>query len=193
MNRICIALLLAALPPLACAQGFNYTFLEGGYQWFDFDTPGNVEGDGFVISGSLALTPSFFLLGGYEDGELDDFDVDIDSWRVGLGFHSPISEIIDLVVTGAVLNQEIGFSASGSNDDDAFDIGLGLRANLTDTLELNAGLNYVDYDDAGDDNVVSASLLIDIPDDFVVRLGGSWSDDTERTQYSVSGRLYLGN
>jgi len=191
--KFCSAILLIAFSSLAVAQNFNYSFLEGGYQWFEFDSAGNVEGDGFVVAGSLALSNSFILIGSYEEGELDNFNVDIDSWKVGLGFHSPISSIIDLVVTGSVLNQEVGLSSGGTNDDEAFDIGLGLRANLSDTLELNVGLNYVDYDDAGDDNVVSAGIIIDITDDFAVRLGGSWSDDTERDQYTISGRLYLGN
>jgi hypothetical protein len=57
-------------------------------------------------------------------------------------------------------------------------------------LELDAGIDYVDYGDAGDDTAFGLGGLYSFSDAFALGLGGSWGDDV--STYTVSGRFYFG-
>ncbi|MCI0517108.1 MAG: hypothetical protein L0Y45_04665, partial [Woeseiaceae bacterium] len=103
MKRFVSFLLLMGMSAGAMAQGaanssgLNYTYAEIGYGQVNFDSP-DIDGDGFSIGGSFALTDQFHLFGGYATTDLD-FDVDATNFDLGFGFNTPLADNIDVVAT----------------------------------------------------------------------------------------------
>ena len=52
--------------------------------------------DGFIISGSAEIGETFFVLGSYNDGEIESA-LDLEVLRLGFGLHGSISESLDWV------------------------------------------------------------------------------------------------
>ncbi|MGH8223316.1 MAG: outer membrane beta-barrel protein [Woeseiaceae bacterium] len=184
MLRSILVLLAFAISATAAAEGLNYTYLQASYGQVEFDDF-DVDGDGFGISGSFALTEQFFLFGTYEMADFD-FDVEADTFDLGGGFHAPLADNIDVVATLAYVYTEVS-SGFGSVDDNGYGIGVGLRALVSPKVELNGGVEYVDLSDSGSDTGFGAGFLFHINDMFSVGLSGSWNDDA--SAYSLGGRL----
>ena len=79
---------------------------------------------------------------------------------------------------------------AGSNDETGFGFGVGLRFAAASNVELNAGIDYVDYGSGGDDTALSLGGLYNFTPSFALGLAGSWGDDV--SSYSLSGRFYFG-
>lgn len=160
MNRAAImGSLFAALLPMASFAEMNYSKIEVEYIDVELDSSfGGVDGDGFAVSGAYDMNDQFFLLGEWQDQSFD-FGIDGTQFELGAGMHHALSSNLDFVGTLSYIDSEVevsGFSAS----DDGLGLGAGIRARVGDSLELDAGLKYVDFDDAGSDTGFS--------------LGGRW-------------------
>ncbi|MEQ9562066.1 MAG: hypothetical protein RLN69_06055, partial [Woeseiaceae bacterium] len=70
MHRFVSFLLLISLSCGAYADGLNYTYGEVGYSLVEIDDV-DVDGDGFNIAGSFALSDEFHIFGGYSTASLD--------------------------------------------------------------------------------------------------------------------------
>jgi len=189
MWRSCMITALLSLSLTAAAEGLDYTYVQGSYSQVEFDEI-DVDGDGFGISGSFALTDRFAVFGGYQ---MADFDFDVESDTVELGglFHAPVSDTVDLVTSLSYVSVEFDMPGFGSFDDDGFGLGLGLRTMASPQLELNGGVSYVDLDDSGDDTTFGAGIRYHFTESFSAGLGGSWGDDA--SSYGLSGRMSFGN
>ena len=187
MLRFSLITLLLAFSASASAQGFDYNYLSLGYGNVEFDDVG-VDGDGFGVGGSYAVNESFHLFAGYSSAGLD-FDVDAMNWDAGIGYHTGLTEVMDLVASLSYEYVEFDTPGFGSFDDSGLGLGIGLRFAASDKLELNAGINYVDLSDSGDDTGFEAGGLYSFTDVFSLGLGGSWSDDS--SSYTLSGRFYF--
>lgn len=160
MKRSLLALtLLAALPFAAsAAEGVSYTYVEGGYAATDTDFG---DADGFAINGSAAIAPNFHLFGGYNAQTTDDFNigttrfsgVDVDQWRLGVGYNHEISPSTDLLTRIAYERAEF---PGGSID--GYSVEAGVRAALSPMIE---GYALAGYEDGSD-----------FDGDFYGRLGG---------------------
>ena len=97
MKRSLFALgLLAALPFAAsAADGLSYNYVEAGYVATNLD--GLPDADGFGLRGSVAFHPNFHLFGDYSKQDVDGTSVDVDEWRVGLGYNHSLSPRADLL------------------------------------------------------------------------------------------------
>ncbi|KRG71975.1 outer membrane beta-barrel protein [Pseudoxanthomonas dokdonensis] len=106
------SLLLTAPFAASAAEGISYSYVEGGYQAFDIDEPGDGNGndaDGWALRGSYALTDNLHVFGGYSqmdvdslgDGLLYNTDAQLDGARVGLGVNFELSSRLDMVARGA--------------------------------------------------------------------------------------------
>ncbi|HJW46216.1 MAG TPA: diffusible signal factor-reguated Ax21 family protein [Lysobacter sp.] len=148
MKRSLLALtLLAALPFAAsAAEGLSYTYVEGGYVATDGD---GADADGWGINGSGAIAENFHIFGGYTAQETDDFNVgpfrfdgvDVDQWRIGLGYNHPVASNTDLVARLAYENAEV----DGIDDDlDGYSAEVGVRSALTTNFEGYAAAGYED-------------------------------------------------
>lgn len=178
---------LALLPAFAHADGFDYSYLEAGYVSADFDTAGmSVDGDGFGINGSFAITDTYFLSAGYSSLGFD-FSIDLDQLAVGGGMHIGLSPTIDFVGTLAYLDAEAD-SPVGSVSEDGFGIGVGVRGALNNAFEWEAGVNY---SDVGDSNT---SFGLDgryyFTETFAAGIGVGFDDDV--TAYSIGVRAEFG-
>jgi hypothetical protein len=201
MLRSTLLVILFAFSSLAFADDFKYSSVSVGYSDLEMDSDFGVEkleGDLLGINGSVAIGESFFAFAGYGKGDVDIVDPvfgvvasgDMDQANAGLGFHMPMSESVDFV---ASLSYEyLELSEQGvSIDDNGLGAGIGLRFAATDQIELNGGIDYVDYGDFGDRTSFDAKFLYNFTDSFTVSAGGKWGDDV--TEYTVAGMFYFGN
>ncbi|MDJ0748057.1 MAG: porin [Woeseiaceae bacterium] len=183
-----ILLLVAATPAVA---DISYNYVDLGFQRIELDVPGaDVDGDGFAIGGSFKIAEDWFVQAGYGTADFD-FGIDLDQTALGLGYRSAISPTSDVFATVSYVRAEVSASGFGSADDDGFGISVGVRAMLTDVLELNGSIGYVDFDDGGDGTSFSAGGLYNFTDTFALGLGIGVEEDV--TSYGIFGRIYFGN
>jgi hypothetical protein len=186
MLRSVLFLALFAFSASASAQGFDYNFLSVGYERVDLDAGGvDIDGDGFGVEGSFEISESFFLFGGYTAAELES-TVDVDFLSAGVGWHTPLSEQMDFVAGFSYENVDTDFG-----DEDGYGVNVGLRYQATDAVELNGGINYIDYGNDGDDTAFGLRVLVGVTDNIDVGLSGEWGDDV--SSYGISGRFYFGS
>lgn len=188
MKRSTLGLALLALSATASASDFDYNYVSVGYGNTELDGI-DVDGDGFGITGSIAISDSYHVFAGYETAGLD-FGVDMTAWAAGIGWNFGLSDKVDMVTRLSYRYIELEASGFGSEDDNGLGAGLGLRFAATRQLELDAGIDYVDYGDGGDDTAFGLGGLYSFSDAFALGLGGSWSDNV--STYTVSGRFYFG-
>jgi hypothetical protein len=173
----------------AVAEDLNYNFIQGSYGQIEVDDV-DVDGDGFGIEGSVALTDRFHLFGGYTTADLD-FGIDLNQLEAGIGFNSPISETVDLIASLAYVSAEVEAAGFGSVDDSGYGLGVGLRAMLTPVLEVNGDIQYVDFGDGADDTGFGAGFLYSFTERFAAGLSGDWSDDF--SSYQLNARMLFGD
>ena len=191
MLRSVLFAALIAFSASASAEGFDYNYLSLSYEQIDIDDGTfNADGDGFGISGSFEISDSFFLFAGYSMGELESV-LDVDQLSAGVGWHTPVGDRLDFVAGLSYERIELSASGLGSADEDGYGAEIGLRYQATDAVELNGGINYVDYGNDGDDTGFGVGALIGVTDNIDVGLHGNWADDT--SVYGISGRFYFGN
>ena len=179
---------LFAVSATASAEGFDYNYFSLGYGNVDFDDI-NVDGNGFGLEGSYALADDWHVFAGYSDTSLD-LNIDATSWNAGIGFNTPISDVVDVVARFSYEYVDFDGPGPGSADDNGFGMLIGLRFAATEELELNAGISYVDLSDSGDDTGFGAGALYNFTDRFAAGLSGNWDDDG--SSYTWSARYYFG-
>jgi Outer membrane protein beta-barrel domain len=188
MRRSTLALALLAASAAANAGNFDYNYVSLGYGNTELDDV-DVDGDGFGVTGSFALTDSYHLFAGYETADFD-YGVDASTIALGMGFNSSLSPVVDVVARLSYQYVEVDAPGFGSVDDNGLGIGVGLRFLATPKLELDAGIDYVDLNDSGDDTSFGAGGLYSFTNSFALGLSGNWGDDA--SSYTVSGRFYFG-
>lgn len=152
-RKLLLALpLAAAISSTAMAQpqtsqvrdnNFNWSYAQFGLEFQDMDGFDRTALYGRI---SHALDEHLFLRGGLS---LYDGDADYSGFGLsaGLGFHTPLQQRLDLVLTGDLLHDRYEV---GNNDDTETGARLagGVRHATTDQLELSGGLFMINmYDD----------------------------------------------
>lgn len=188
MRHSIVVFTLMAMSGLAFADGFNYTYLQASFGTVDIDNV-SVDGDGLGLSGSYGITDSLNIVGGYQTADFDSV-ADADEWSIGLGVHTPITEMMDVTAAVSYIDVQLDVLGIPLAEDDGFGLDVGLRANLTSLIEVNAGISYVDLSDSGDDTGFNGGVLFNFTDMFSLGLSGDWDDDV--SVYSLSGRVYFG-
>lgn len=151
MKRSLIALALAAMLPLSAQADdkLSYTYIEGNY----VDVLG--DADGFGVRGSFEFGASnFYGFGSYQNVEIDNTNIDVDFFDVGIGYAHGIS-------TNAALISELAYiqaDAGGGADADGYRVSVGLRGSFNDKLEGLVKANYTDGDDFDGDFSGTAGL-----------------------------------
>ena len=187
MKRSMTLLSLMALPVTVLADGFDYTYVEAGFVNSEIDVgPFDVDGDGFGLSGSFALSDSIHLIGSYSDQDYD-FGVSADTLKLGGGFNTSLNSDLDFVAQLAYYDVEVS-SGFGNADDDGLGVGAGIRARPAPDLELDAGLTYVDLDDS--DTVINLGIRYYFSDTFA--LAGGLVDDDSGLSWSIGVRAEFG-
>lgn len=79
------------------AHGPGYDFVEVGWSWLK----AGHDGDGPAFNASVSVADKVFLFGGATLIDLEHSHGDADSWRLGAGFHTPVSPTWDFMARAA--------------------------------------------------------------------------------------------
>jgi hypothetical protein len=186
MKRTALALLCAALPCAALAEEPRYTYIEGGYQFLDVEDF-DVDGDGWGIGGSAALTDRFHLVASYSSLGLD-LGIDATTLNAGVGVNFPMSSAVHLVAEAGYVRADFE-TPFGDVDDDGYFVSGGIRWMALEQLELAASVDYVDVGDFGDDTGLTVGALYSLTPNLAIGASVDLSDDA--TGYSAGLRYYL--
>ena len=177
MSRSVLLILLLAFSATAGAQGFGYNYLQASYGAVSVDdSVFDVDGNGLGISGSYGFHPDFYIAGEYQTADMD-FGVDLNILELAVGYHTPLSEQLDFTAQLGFVDAELEVPGFGSADDDGFMIGAGLRGALTDTVELNGSIDYIDFDQGGGETRANVGFLFGITETLTVGADASFWDD----------------
>ncbi|MCG8275247.1 Ax21 family protein [Stenotrophomonas sp. NLF4-10] len=175
MKTSLIALgLLAALPFAASAtDGLSYNYVEGGY--VNTDAKGG-DADGWAVKGSVAVHPNFHVFGSYNAQETDFGKVDLDQWRLGVGYNYGIAPNTDLLARVAYqkFDPQYGSTFNGYSTE------VGVRTAFTPMIEGYALAGYEDY---------SKKNGYDPDGEFYGRVGAAAKFNAN---WGVSGEVKLG-
>lgn len=149
-NKIAILLFTAVVAsPAALAESPNFNYVSAGY--LDGDIDGD-DADGWTFDGSTLLGENFFLSGQYQTvGNSDDgVDVDFNWLSAGLGYRTAISASTDFYGLVTYENVEVEASYRGSSisdDENGYGLSVGIRSMVSDNIELDGRLGYIDIAD----------------------------------------------
>lgn len=141
------SLVLAATPLAAMADDMSYSFVDAGYVSTDIDNAPTA--DGFGVRGSAGFGENWFVTANYTGQSVQG--VDLTTYGVGFGGHYGLTEALDLVGSIGYIKAEVDAGGGLNADDDGYSVNLGLRGRVGDAVELEGGVNYVDFSDGGDD------------------------------------------
>jgi len=151
MKRSLIALALVALLPLSAQADdkLSYTYIEGNYVNLDGDA------DGFGVRGSFEFGQSnFYGFGTWQNVEIDNTNIDVDFFDVGIGYAHGISPNAALISELAYIKADAG----GGADADGYRVSVGLRGSFSDKVEGLIKANYTDGSDFDGDFSGTAGL-----------------------------------
>ena len=132
---VVVPALFLALPGMA--ESPSYDFIQASYQSVELDFGGGFseDGDGFSLGGSFEIGEHMFGFASY--GRTDfDFDVEFTQLQAGLGYRVGINDSTDFFATASYLDAEVSAPGFGSADDSGYGLGIGIRSNVTDLVEL---------------------------------------------------------
>ena len=133
------------------------------------------------------------VFAGYSTSELEIFDIDVDydTLDIGLGVNYPISPVVDLVGRISLVEVEAEIDGFGSEDESGYGPSAGVRAMVTEQLELNGFVNYFDLGSDADDTTVEIGTLYNFTEMFAAGLSAEFGGDVRA--FTVGVRLYIDN
>jgi hypothetical protein len=184
MNGVSRALLVVAvwLPVAGFAQEapsqLEYTYVELAYDESDFEVAGggDVDGDGLTLSGSFAITDEWHAFASYGNADLD-FGIDIDTWAIGAGYRYPLRDDTDLYGRVLYISSETDVPGPFDFDDDGLGLQFRIRSLVTDVLELEGGIQYIDVGD--NDTSLQAGARYHFTDALSAGVGLTFAGDTD--------------
>jgi hypothetical protein len=165
----------------------TWNLIEGGYGTADIDDLDELSPNGFVVLGSALVGENVFVQGSYSilSDEFSGVDIDVDQASVGLGYRYGLTETTDAYASVSYEYVELSASGIASEDDNGYGLTVGLRSRITEQLELNGSIGYVDIADESETALgVSAHYYFTQN----VALGVSYSSTADFNVYGVSLR-----
>ncbi len=192
MSRYLAAVIALFLAFPAMAESPSFNFIEAGYQFVDLDLGGgdDVDGDGFAVGGSFEIGDHMFGFVSYADTGFD-FGVDLTQLQAGLGWRTGLTDNTDFFARAAYVDAEISASGFESLSESGYGIGIGVRSNVSDLIELYGEVAYVDLGSGADSTAIGGGIYFNLTDNFALGVGASVDDDV--TSYGASARFYFGN
>ncbi len=148
------SLLVLTISTSTYANNFNYNYVELGYAAVtDFEINGGV-----IVSGSYDIQENINIIGDIfvsTGSDTDNVDVDLDSYRLGVGYHMPISGKTDVLAEVGLFNVSAKANSRGitiNRDDSGYQLSAGVRHKLAEKIELQGRINYRNSDDLSDRN-----------------------------------------
>jgi hypothetical protein len=189
-KSLSIALLLLAGPALAADISYNYGQL--GYQWATLEDvlPGlDVDGDGFGFGGSFEVGDSGFIQAGYQQISFD-YGINFDQISAGIGYHAALSQSTDFFAVLSYVKAEVTVVGAGSASEDGYGATIGVRGMVTEKLELDGTIDYVDLGNGADGTAFGAAAIYNFTDIFSLALDVGLEEDA--VSYGLGVRVYIG-
>lgn len=141
MNKFVIALAVAAALPMGAqaADNISYNYVQADYVSSHNDVPD--DADGWGLKASMAVLPNMHVFGDFNRQTLDDSKLDIDTWRIGVGYNRAINEATDVVARLAYQQQdpELGHHLPGLSAE------VGLNTAYGEHMQVYGALGWEDY------------------------------------------------
>ncbi len=189
MLRSLVSILFLTLSASVLAQSGNYDYVQGTFGRVDLDGSGlDADGDGLGFSASFSINDDFHVFGEYQTADLN-FGVDVNILELGGGYHTDISPYLSLNANVGYLEVEASASGIGSADADGLFVGLGLRGEVSDAVELYGGLDYIDFDGADGETRANAGFILSLTDALGVGIEANLWDDVNIFQ--LHARYYF--
>lgn len=169
----------------ANADALSYTYAQLRYADVEVDDI-DLDGNGFVVSGSYRINDTLFAFGGYRD---IDFDLgrDASALQVGGGYIYPVSERAHAV--GKVFVARTEASRPGFSDNDTgYGLEVGMRGLVTPKLEARGFVSYSDI--GGSDTSVTLGGDYYFTPQISAGLTGNFGGDVMGV--TVGARYYFG-
>jgi len=188
---ITIALMLASGLVLAVDE-LNYTYVEGIYTTGEVDRMGadvDFNRAGGLIS--YELTENFAAIASGLTGEIETTgigaprDIDTRDLAIGLTAHFPLFDNADLIAPVAI-HYAKARAGSIENSDTGYSIAVGIRALLTEYIEVEGAIRHFDIDDDDDQSLIG-SARFHFTDALSLALTGQLSDDVNSV--GLNGRF----
>lgn len=197
---IAASICMTAAPSAYAGKGFNYTYGELGYRNLDSDV---AEGDGFRAAFSFGATDYVNVIGEYsrvwvdEVEDTDDADLDLDEFKIGLGGHYPVHDIVDLGGTVAYVDQEYtgkvrveaGDPKTNLNvSEEGYEIAAYARIQAAKKFEITPHVNHMDVGDFSETGF-GADFLYNFHKKFSAKLGATYFSDDSTLDLFLGVRL----
>lgn len=167
------------LPFAAAASNFSYTWLEGAYSDITIDDDfGDLDGDAWEIGAAWQVHDLVYLFGSYESGDYD-FDLETDTFELGVGMALPVSNQTDFVIGVSYVDVSVEVPGFGSADDDGYSILGGFRIGVSESFQVELGARYLDLTDSGDDTSFSLTGRYYFAPSWAIGAGYTTSDDAD--------------
>lgn len=179
-----------------------WTYVEAAWQQTEFsgeDGFPDVDGDGGLFAGSLAMGDYFHVMGKYQVNSLDTVTLgsqmvdlgDLNIWGVGVGVHTPISSgdpkrPLVARYSAFVDAQYLSTDADVGSDADGFAFDAGVRLINFTSFEFIGSVGYEKFEGIDGEVGLKARLLYRLVDNLQVQGGLSWNDNT--TQWLLGVR-----
>lgn len=186
MKKIVFATaILAGAGVVQAAESPEWNFVGLSYEKMEGD---DTDPAGPAINGSVLLNENVFLAAGYS--MLSDsytfsnieHDVDVDTLDFGIGYRHGITSNIDLygVISYIDINAKVSNEfGSGKGSEDGYGLTAGVRAMVTDSVELAGAIVHQDVGDSDTGFNMSAGYYFN--DQFSVRASLTFADlDSQR-------------
>lgn len=129
--------------------------------------------DGIGLVASIELNENIFLLGGLAhtqaDVTLNGATLDLYNRNLGVGFHSPINETTDFVMSLEYLEVEIDDFFGDTSKGDGYGLRPGIRSKISEAVELNVGIFHANLEGASETGLtlgaavnVSSNLALNV-------------------------------
>jgi hypothetical protein len=171
------------LPAVSMAQqstlpAFNYSYAELAYDESDFDLGGggDIDGDGFTLSGSFELNEDWHIYGSYGMADLDA-GIDVDTLSIGAGYRYPLQDDVDIYGRVLYITSDVDFTGPGDGDEDGLGLQVRIRYRVSNEFEVEGGIQHVDVFDS--DTSLQAMARYHFNPSFSVGIGLTFAGDTD--------------
>jgi predicted porin len=173
----------------------SYSYVRGAYlvHRADSDLGTNLDGRGPEIGVSYEILPFLHAFADYHVLQLDDFDVETDTSKAGVGFDLDLSPDQSVYFDFAALRQSAdtgGSLGATSASNDGYGVSIGYREKNQTRLEFDARADYIKISDSDyTDTSVAVSLLYELRRNLKIEGLARFGGDDEA--YGIGIRYYL--
>ncbi|WP_369007700.1 outer membrane beta-barrel protein [Colwellia marinimaniae] len=128
-------------------QSPNWSYAEIGYIKGSVSSLEQADFTGIHLEGSVSFHENFFAFGRYRDisDSFNRVDVEANLLNLGLGYRHGINDKTDFFTTAsfASISTKVSYlSEHESNDNNGYELSLGVRSMLTDSFEFMTAISY---------------------------------------------------